>query len=55
MKTLVILKQSTKTGSRAMGTKFQAPNAAANVWIKLGLVSDVNAPKLKTKTKKKSK
>jgi len=55
MKHLIILKQDKKTGLRPVGAKFQAPTVAADVWIGLGLVEDVNAPtpKAKPKTKKK--
>ena len=55
LKYLLVLKQDKKTGSRPVGAKFSAPTVSADVWIKLGLVSDVNAPKPKPKTKKKSK
>ncbi len=52
---LVVLKQDRKTGSRAVGVRFLAPTYAANIWIGLGLVRDVNAPIPKTKKRKKTK
>ena len=45
MKTLEVLKKDARTGFREKGAKFPAPNQAADVWIGLGIVKDVNAPK----------
>lgn len=55
MKNLIIKKQDKRTGQRPVGRKFQASDAAAKIWLKQGIVEEVNAPKAKPKAKKTKK
>jgi len=47
--TLEVLKVSKQIGNRPIGSRFSEGEKRASVWIKLGLVKDVNAKPIKKK------